>query len=38
MEEYKRVTIILILYKVYTAILAERIIEEVERKGLLSLN
>jgi len=36
-EKYRKVTIMPI-YKVYTAILAERIREEVKRKGLLPPN
>lgn len=37
-EEYRRVTLTPSLYKVYAAVLAERIREEVERKRIVESN
>lgn len=38
MEEYRGVTLMMTLYKVYTLILAERLEEVVEKKGLFPAN
>lgn len=37
-ENYKRITLMLKLYKVYTKVLAERLREEVEKKKIISEN
>lgn len=37
-EKYREVTIMPTLYKVYTAVLAERLREEMEGKGVISQN
>jgi hypothetical protein len=37
-EEYRGMTVMPTLYKVYTRILAERIREEVEEKGIIPQN
>ena len=38
MEECKGITLMPPLYKIYTTILARRLEEEVERKGMISRN
>lgn len=37
-KEYKRVTLMVTLYKIYTTILQDRLREEVESKGIITAN
>lgn len=37
-KEYKRVTLMVTLYKIYTTILQDRLREEVKSKGIITAN